>query len=440
MWGYWVFFVLESILIHFALPAGELALAEGAYVGLILINSLILLLVLGFRYRHDSNFAVLIIGGFLMRLFFLFWSEYYSHIFTLPNSGADEFTYYYNAMSALVKDAEFTGYALLFSWQARLFGLSKVFGKFVNVLLSVSAILILRRILRRLDMDGNTRVKTLAFACFLPNFGIMSALLLRESAIAFLVAVSAYFLLRWWQSGSLGSLLLSLLASVAAAWLHSGMVAYTLGILCVAVSTRRASEGASFRFLSIRTLVLSAVTATLMLALLMNLDLGITSYFRGAESLEDIVSISDAYEDGGSAYNANIVSNAGTLGFIINTPFRMFYFLFAPVPWNWRSAADAIAFCFSAVFYGYVFFKAMAVTLRSRRFSLGSAFFLVSLLVLMIFGWGVSNSGTALRHRDKMVIHYLIMYALLQQNAAAHSERYVSRSHSDEIQHHHSGL
>lgn len=432
MWGYWLFFALESLLVHVMLPAEELAMSDGAYIALIFINSLVLVFLLSRKYRHDGNFVVLIIGGFLFRLFLMFWSEYFSHVFTLPNSGADEMTYYYNAMSTLVKDKEFTGYALLFSWQARVFGLSKLYGKFVNILFSISAITILRRILIRLNMDRNVRTRTLAFACFLPNFAILSALLLRESIIIFLIAVSAFYILRWWQEDRIRYLLFSLLASVGAAWLHSGIVAYTVGLLCVAVSTRRTPDGHKFKLLSLRTLIFSAVTAAAVLVVLMNVDMGLTSYFRDADSLEDIVSIADAYEDGGSSYNANIVGNDSTVGFIINTPFRMFYFMFAPVPWNWRSATDIIAFVFSALFYGYVFIKTMAYAAKSHRFSFGSALFLIALLVLMMFGWGVSNSGTALRHRDKMVIHYLIMYALIQSENGQ-SKRQQIRSYSDEI-------
>ena len=428
----WLFFAIESLFVNAMLPAEELALSDSAYIYLIVLNSAILIFTIIFTCR-DKNFQLLLIGGFLLRLFFLFWSEYCSDIFLLPNSGADEMTYYYNAMSNLVKDKEFTGYAMLFSWQAHIFGLSKLYGKFVNVLFSISAIMILRRILVMLDIRYNVRTKTLALACFLPNYAILSALLLRESIIVFLIAVSAYFLILWWKNGKFRDLLLSLLASIGAAWLHSGMITYTLGIICIAVSAQRTSGGHQFNLLRPRTILRSVIAFSVVLFLLMNLNLGITRYFRDADSLEDIVSIADAYEEGGSAYNANIVSNDSTLGFIINTPFRMFYFLFSPVPWNWRSATDAIAFFFSALFYGYVFIRTLPHLTKKYRFSLGSALFLIALLTIMMFGWGVSNSGTALRHRDKMVIHYLIMYALLANEKYGRQEPRQIRSCSDEI-------
>ena len=191
MRGYWLFSAFESLIMHLLLPTDALAMSESVYVGFICINALILVFVLVNKYSNDRNFVVLIIGGLFLRLVFMFWSEYCSHIFTLPNSGADELTYYYNAMSNMVKGKEFTGYAQFFAWQANIYGLSKIYGKFINVLLSVSAITILRRILINLDIDYNVQTKTMAFACFLPNYAILSSLLLRESSIIFLVAVSA---------------------------------------------------------------------------------------------------------------------------------------------------------------------------------------------------------------------------------------------------------
>lgn len=433
MWAYWLFFIIESFVVNTMLPADELAFNDSAYIFLIILNSLILVLTIYIKYGRDKNFVLLLIMALGFRLVLMFWSEYCSAIFTLPNSGADEMTYYYNAMSTLVKDKEFTGYALLFSWQARVFGLSKLYGKFVNVLFSITAITILRKILMRLHINYSAGLKTIMFACFLPNYAILSALLLRESIIIFLVAVSAYFFIGWWQEGKVYNVLLSILASLGAAWLHSGMIAYTLGIICVVISARKTSSGHRFKLLSLRTIVFSIVAVVVVLTVLMNSNLGFTDYFKDVKTLEDIVALADAYEDGGSAYNANIVNNDSTIGFIINTPFRMFFFMFAPVPWNWRSTADAIAFLFSALFYGYVFFKTIPFIIKKKDSSFAAALFLIAFLALMMFGWGVSNSGTALRHRDKMVIHYLIMYAILQNEKYTYPKKEQLRSYDDEV-------
>ena len=71
---YWLFFILESLVVNLFLPEDALALGESAYIMLICVNTLILLLVLCTRYAHDRNFMLLIMGGLLLRIFFLFWS------------------------------------------------------------------------------------------------------------------------------------------------------------------------------------------------------------------------------------------------------------------------------------------------------------------------------------------------------------------------------
>lgn len=433
MLAYWFFFIFESLVLHFFLPTDSLAFSDITYIFLIILNSLILIYVLFSIYRNDSNFAILLIMAFLFRLFLMLWSEYYSHIFALPNSGADEWTYYYNAMSSIVKNKEFTGYALIFSMQARVFGLSKIYGKFVNVLFSVSSIIILRSILIKLKVSYSAYFKTIVIACFLPNYAILSSLLLRESIIIFLIALSAYYFVCWWQKGKMKNCILSVATSLGAAWLHSGMIAYTLAIISIIITAKKVENGHYFKLLSVRTILFSVVSIIIVLTVLMNLNLGFTDYFRDAKSIEDIVSIADAYEDGGSAYNANIVNNENTIGFIINTPVRMLFFMFAPVPWYWRSATDIIAFLFSALFYGYVFFKTISLFNKSKNPSFISALLFIALIALMMFGWGVSNSGTALRHRDKMIIHYLIMFALIQDDKYLTKKEYQKRRSQYEV-------
>ncbi|MFR2767085.1 MAG: hypothetical protein ACLTAI_01310 [Thomasclavelia sp.] len=53
----------------------------------------------------------------------------------------------------------------------------------------------------------------------------------------------------------------------------------------------------------------------------------------------------------GSSYSVEIVPDDTLLGMIINSPFRIFFFLASPLPWQWRGLNDIIAFFFSSVFY-----------------------------------------------------------------------------------------
>ena len=40
------------------------------------------------------------------------------------------------------------------------------------------------------------------------------------------------------------------------------------------------------------------------------------------------------------------------------------------------------------------------------------AIIIISISIVFVFAWGVSNTGTAARHRDKIVMLFSVLYAL----------------------------
>ena len=135
------------------------------------------------------------------------------------------------------------------------------------------------------------------------------------------------------------------------------------------------------------------------------------SHFTNIKTVGDIANTSQL---GGSSY-AQYVGNSNTpINMVIFTIPRIIYFLFSPFPWQWRGIADIIAFFFSGLFYLVVITNAINSIKKSGYTNQG---LLVGVIVIaffctFIFAWGVSNTGTASRHRDKMVCIYAIIMAL----------------------------
>jgi hypothetical protein len=95
-------------------------------------------------------------------------------------------------------------------------------------------------------------------------------------------------------------------------------------------------------------------------------------------------------------------------------PLKMLYFLVVPLPHQWRGLNDVIAFVMDGCIYGYF----LLYILRNRRniaktpVALG---LVVALLAsVFVFGVGVSNAGTALRHRHKIVTVFFVLFALVK--------------------------
>ncbi|MCQ2353516.1 MAG: hypothetical protein MJ102_00265 [Clostridia bacterium] len=422
MWIFWFLFCIENLFINFALqflPEGQYGFSEETYIWLTVITTFILLLCMTYQYRNDRKLLGLFLGALTFRILVFVWIQYFSDILLLPNSGYDEWTFYYNAISHIVNGTKFSGYPAFLGWQFTIYGSSMFFGRFINILFSMSALSVINATLHKLNISEKTRYITMALACFLPNYAIMSAVLLRESLLILLVSICIYFFTRWWYEDNWKFLLISIIISLPAVWLHSGTIAFTGGIACLAITSTKKDGVRRFKIFDPKTMTICIVGFVAFMLVTINTgigdELGISAYFRGADSISEVVSISQYYVDGASAYNANIINSDSLPAFIINTPTRILYFMLSPMPWDWRGLNDIIAFFLSGVFYFGIFvFAIYSIFKRKSEIpSMVSALFFASVLVLFIFSWGCSNSGTALRHRDKMIMLYLVEFALL---------------------------
>ena len=131
----------------------------------------------------------------------------------------------------------------------------------------------------------------------------------------------------------------------------------------------------------------------------------------GVENIEDVA---NTLEIGGSSY-AKYVGNSNSIGnMIIYTPLRIVYFLFSPFPWQWRGITDIIAFLFSSLYFLYI----LALSLRNlinpvhiKQKDKQILMMILTIAVVFVYSWGVSNTGTAARHRDKLVPLFAVLWA-----------------------------
>ena len=89
---------------------------------------------------------------------------------------------------------------------------------------------------------------------------------------------------------------------------------------------------------------------------------------------------------------------------LLQTPVRMIYFFYTPFVWMISTAADIVGL-FDALLYIFLSiyaFKGLAY-LWCKDKLLFWAIVSILLVFLVVFAWGTSNYGTAIRHRQKIV-------------------------------------
>jgi len=424
LWTSWAITVAIMALLR-PFGADESSVGEYAVMGHLLVALLVLMTT-----QRQSVAAILTLS-LILRSAMVFWDLNFTH----PFSGADSDVYYYWAvrvsedLSLTLSDIQGGTFSKLFGWLFWLTGPSRAFGQYTNALLGLSLVLVVQATLRRISLERRQAFPILALAALLPNSLLLSAIFLRETTIALLVALSLYFLVRWFLGGSSVNILAVAAAVLAASSLHAGVIAVGIGYAAVILfySPRLGRVG-----LDLSGLVYLAVfVALIYLAVRQYPDLFLGK-FEQFETEQDIITSANARR-GESAYLAGLtVTSLHEL--VLYSPIRTLYFIGSPMPWDFRGAPDILSFLADSIFYiaGLLFAVRNFRHLAERKY-LVVAILIVIGIATLVFGAGVSNAGTAMRHRFKLFSLFIVLAGAAQRQPAmaatspslvAHSSRH----------------
>lgn len=366
------------------------------------------------KQKENWKIALALFGGFVFRIILLFWDLNFSHIFRFPDSGLDTLTFQLAAQD--VYDGLPAGRAGLYAQTIAygiytLFGPQPIIGQYVNILLAMSSIIIVKNTLKKIDVSEKNIFIVVLIMAFIPYYSMNNVLLLRETINQFVIAVSLYFFAGWFKGGSIGNFVLAMVFSLIGAAYHSGTVAVAAAYCICCVLYNR--ENKRFNF-EAKTIVMIVVFIFAFMAINATVGDKLFGKFKNVDSVEDITSVTETYNAGGASYDVGIETGNELLDMVVNTPLRMIYFVLSPVPWKWRGVNDILAFMCSAALYGYAYIIAIKA-LRQKGFknkNMVIVCLIIALMSAMIFAWGVSNAGAALRHRDKFICPYLVLLGL----------------------------
>lgn len=379
----------------------------------VLLHSAVAIFIIA-RY-HEPLIAAVLGFSLALRTGLVFWDLNFSHILVLPNSGADSEAFFAWAIEvskdpSLVFEEIYGGmYSKVLGLLFWLTGPLRVLGQYTNALLGLSIVLLLRAVMDWLPLEHASYVRMLAIAALLPNTLIISAIFLRESMIAFLIAASGYFFLRWFRGGSPLYTLLVAGAVLVASTFHAGVIAVGLGYMVVVLFYRRDVGRFGLSLRSLLYLALFALIVYFIVAKYPDLFLG---KFEQFDSEADLLTSTNR-RGGGSQYLTGLTVTS-YVDMIRYGPLRAVYFLASPMPWDWRDFTDMFTFVADSLFYLgapiYFVFRRRALDRQERV--LGYSLLLLIVISSLIFGAGVSNAGTAVRHRFKLSAIFMMLAAV----------------------------
>ncbi|MDB0579467.1 hypothetical protein [Salinicoccus roseus] len=392
-------------------------------VTFICITAILLLFALLVGY---TEFFLVIFAGYAARLGLLLVDLYRQDVFQIPHSGTDTENFYATGLlvaedMSLLGESVYGGvYSHIIGILFNIYGDDRLFVQYLNILLAITAILVVIRIFRVIGVPHRVQFILVGFMCFFPHSLIFSSILLRESVISLLVVLSLYCFIRWFTYKERLAAFMSVVLLLLAASFHSAIIGVLIGYLFGFIFYRHDKQAFRFTVTSVVPFGLFALIMTYILVF-PGVVMGLPLFNKFQQVLDNNETLYGAVtaSRGDTAYLTGLeVSNL--LEVALFSPIKVLYFIASPMPWNVRNLEDAISFFLDGAFY------LLMVVMFVRNFGQIRRRPLVAILVLsvlagwLIFGLGISNAGTALRHRFKFF--YIIIIAAGALLSKAYSE------------------
>ncbi len=290
---------------------------------------------------------------------------------------------------------------------------------YYNILFSLYAELMLYKILTVLNLKRRTIYFFTILYILLPWKALMSLYLMREAIPSFLIILGLYFFILWIKNGRNKHFIYCFISSTTALLFHSGLlpflIVYSIFYMVYDVKQKKVclSKKAFFRMaiLCVFSMVFSICFGEALIAKFLFLMVELPEEKISAWSrywTEDMAMRVDSLYLTWLPYNT--ISDI-----FLQSPLRAFYFLYSPLPWDFRGIKDVLAFSIDSM----VQISCMLYIIRNSKYvqdeykTLLKLLFFAFILNALVFGAGTFGSGTALRHRAKFVSVLVLMSAIV---------------------------
>lgn len=396
----WVGILVEILLatvLNSFFEIDDFEVAAFLFVG---INMLLVLICIN---MFAVNIKWILLGSYILRLGLMFWDVYAKKVFPLPHSNTDSegfresaFLISYN-MDLLVSDIYGGLYVKIIGVLFHLIGPHSLIGQYINVLLGVTIVLYAYRILIMLDVNTKMARLSAAVLSFFPFAMVFSAIFLRETFITAFVTFSLFYFTKWHRYGNNWNALCSTICILVASCFHAGVIGILPGYIFYYMFYQREKNRLIFNRNSVMVLILFICIGFVVIT-----EFGdvILAKFQRMDEIDDMYDIANNRKGGAAYLNEFQINSLGEM--ILFGPLKVLYFLSSPLPTDWREGSDIIAFLLDGIVYlGLLIYSVLNVKYINRNpLAIGLAIAL--LCVVFIFGIGVSNAGTAMRHRNKI--------------------------------------
>lgn len=347
-----------------------------------------------YRKSDDKLMFMILVGGLMLRMAALYYDR---TVAWLPFNTTDAQSFHKlavetaNALPDVLLE-HFTGfYSQVLGVIYYIFGPYQFWGHFLNISFIMLAATKLMDIADLIGLTLKNKKLMVALWLYMPIPFLMGYALLREASIYYFVVLSIYHFLKWTKEYRPWDMVIAILAVIIGAKYHDGLIAIAVPYLYAFLFYSRKRKKIKINVLNIACIITALV-----------LFLG----FIGSEEGQEYIEKTNAETGGGSSYLTSLKVET-PVEFLFAGPVKAVYLIYSPMPWLIRGGMDILTFCLDSslwIYTTYLFFK------NYRQ--VDSRYRILVLCILLggfVYGMGTLNTGTAIRHRNKLMPLALVL-------------------------------
>ena len=243
-----------------------------------------------------------------------------------------------------------------------------------------------------------------------PSLILYSALIMRETYIGFFLLVAIYGICEWVKTESFKSIIIIATGFFGASLFHGSLMigAIVFAIIFCLSAFKKMFISLADNKLDFKTLVIFLLLVFSLQSFLSNkFRLTYIGSFAEATDIEILMRKTRASSSGDSSWPKFLIINS-PVEILYKSPMRSLYFVFAPFPWDVKETRHFIGM-FDSFLYMYLVYLILTNIKNIWRDPGLRIILLLLLAYIFVYGFGVGNFGTGIRHRSKFVIFFILL-------------------------------
>lgn len=295
-----------------------------------------------------------------------------------------------------------------------IFGPSKLVAQSMSLFFGMYTVILGTSIAYKITDDKSAKIAGFILALF-PTLILYSCLVLREAYVCFFLLLAINGLIDFINKKNFISLISIVIGFTGAYSFHGAMIAGPVFLFMILIFTNiRVLIASLYRQkLNYINIIFIFFIIFLFISLsVVSIDFNneyVGSLTNIGQKFDLIIERSKGYHDGSAKYPDWLVPN-NRLEVLFKSPFRIIYFLFAPFPWDLSKISHIIGMLdgFLYMFFTYFIFKNLKYILNDKILKI---IFWILIGYIIVYGIGVGNFGTGIRHRSKFIVLIIILAA-----------------------------